>query len=231
MAKPTLSSYVRNHLSDLVEKKEPGPYITISRQYGCSGYELGDALLNKLNELEGEGKWRLFKKEILRQLADDTGLAEEVIEKERIAKPSLIKDFLRGVRRGSIPDGYEIRNKITVMVRTVAFEGHVIIIGQGSTAATTDLANGLSVRIEASKEWRISRVGRRENLTRQGAIARIEAVEKQRKHLRKIYEEKNTREPAFNMVMDNSMFNLEQIADQIIYAMEQKKLIAQPKQP
>jgi len=225
MAKPALSSYIKDNLEDIGKKKEPGPYLTVSRQYGCDGYELGDLLLKKLNERAGEPTWRLFKKEILKQLAEDTGLTEEIIEKERLAKASLLKDFFRGMRRGGIPDGYEIRNKITIMVRTVAFEGHAIIIGQGGTAATADLENGLSVRIEASKEWRIARVSRRESLNRQAAIARIESIEQQRKHLRKIYEQKNRREPAFNLIIDNSLFNIDQIADHIILAMEQKNLL------
>lgn len=225
MSRPTLASYIRDDLEMLKGKKDPGPYVTISRQYGCDGYELGDLLLEKLKSRDGEQKWRLFKKEILKQLAEDTGLTEEVIEKERHSKPSLLKDFLRGMRRSSIPDGYEIRNKITIMVRTVAFEGHAIIIGQGGNAATADLANGLSIRLEAPKDWRVARVSLRENLKKQAAMARIEEIEKQRKHLRKIYEEKNPREPAFSMVIDNSLFNIEQAVDLILFGMEQKNLI------
>lgn len=225
MSKPTLSSYIQNDLELIDKKKEPGPYLTISRQYGCDGYELGDLLLKRLNERDGEEKWRLFKKEILKQLAEDTGLTEEVIEKERHAKISFLKDLMRGVRKSNIPDGYEIRKKITMMVRTAAFEGYAIIIGQGGAAATGDLANGLSVRIEAPKEWRITRVCWREKLQRAGAITRIEKVEKDRKHVRKIYEEVNKREPPFNLVLDNSMFSIDELADMIIFAMEQKKLI------
>ena len=225
MAKPTLSAYIRENLDELSSKKEPGPYVTISRQYGCDGYELGDLLHARLDEREGEGAWRVFKKDILKQLAEDTGLAQEVIERERLTKPSLLRDFFRGMRSGGIPDGYEVRNKITVMVRTVAFEGHAIIIGQGGAAATADLENGLSVRVEGPREWRITRVSYREKLKRQAAIARIEEIEKQRRHLRKIYEEKNPREPAFNLLIDNSMFNIEEAADLILFAMEQKNLV------
>lgn len=224
MPKPTLSSYIRGNL-DKIEKKEPGPFITISRQYGCDGYALGDLLTKKLGERADDGKWRIFKKELLKQLAQDTGLTQEVVEKERLSKPSLLKDFFHGMRHRGIPDGYEIRNKITIMVRTAAFEGHAIIIGQGGTAATADLDGGLSIRIEGPKEWRIARVSVREKLTRQGAVARIEEVERRRKHLREIYEQKNPREPAFNLLLDNSMFSIDQLADQIIFAMEQKKLI------
>jgi hypothetical protein len=228
MGKPTLTSYIRENLDGITKKEAPGPYVTISRQYGCDGYELGDLLVKKLNEKEGAEKWRVYKKEILKQLAEDTGFAQEVIERERLTKPSLLRDFFRGMRgRGGIPDGFEIRNKITVMVRTVAFKGHAVIIGQGGTAAAADLENGLSVRIEAPREWRIARVSAREKLKRHEAIDRIDEIEKGRKHLRKIYEEKNPREPAFNLVVDNSMFNIEQATDLIIFAMEERNLLGQ----
>ena len=115
MAKPTLASYIRNDLQDIGDKADPGPYVTISRQYGCDGYELGELLqkkLNerKLNERKEDKPWRFYRKDMLKQLAEDTGLAEEVIGKESLTKPSLLRDFLRGARRSQIPDGYEIRS-------------------------------------------------------------------------------------------------------------------------
>jgi hypothetical protein len=225
VTRPTISSYIRENLDNLDGKSEPGPFITISRQFGCDGYKLGDILLKKLEERPDEQEWRLYKKEILTQLAEDSGLTEEVIEKERKAKPSIIREFFRGVRRNNLPGGYEIRNKITLMVRTVAFEGHAIIIGQGGTAATADLEGGISVRIEAPKEWRIVRVSRRDDMLKDAAATKLEKIEKERSHLRDIYEEKNPRKPAFNLNIDNSRFTLDEAADLIIYAMEQKGLI------
>ncbi|MHC4291676.1 MAG: cytidylate kinase-like family protein [Planctomycetota bacterium] len=225
MTKPTISSYLRDHLDDIGTKKEPGPYITISRQWGCDGIELGQILVSKLNQRDDEQRWKLYQKELLKQLAEDTGLAEEILEKERKSKPSLLKDFLRGLKKNGIPDGYEVRNKITMMVRTVAFEGHAVIIGQGGTAATGDLSNGLSVRVEAPRDWRIARICRRESLEKHAAIAKIAEIEKEREHLREIYERQNPREPAFNLIFDNAMFNNEQIAGLVITAMEEKKLI------
>lgn len=225
MSKPTISSYLREHLDDIGTKKEPGPYITISRQWGCDGYELGRILVEKLNERDEDSRWKLYYKELLKQLAEDTGLTEDMLEKERKSKPSLLKDFLRGLKKNGIPDGYEVRNKITMMVRTVAFEGFAVIIGQGGTAATTDLANGLSVRVEAPRDWRVARICRRDGLGKETAIAKIQEIEKNRQHLREIYERQNPREPAFNLAFDNAMFSNELIADMIINAMEDKGFI------
>ncbi|RKY04436.1 MAG: hypothetical protein DRP56_10040 [Planctomycetota bacterium] len=225
MAKPTISSYLRDHLDDIGTKKEPGPYLTISRQWGCDGVDLCKMLVSKLNQRDPDQRWKLYQKELLKQLAEDTGLTEEILEKERVSKPSLLKDFLRGLKKSGIPDGYEIRNKITMMVRTIAFEGHAVILGQGGTAATGDLANGLSVRVEAPRDWRIARICRREKLDKQAAVAKIDEVEKERDRLRQIYERQNSREPAFNLAFDNASFKNEQIADLVIASMEEKKLI------
>ncbi len=223
--KPTISSYLRDHLDDIGTKKEPGPYLTISRQWGCDGVDLCKTLVSKLNQRDPDQRWKLYQKELLKQLAEDTGLTEEILEKERVSKPSLLKDFFRGLKKSGIPDGYEIRNKITMMVRTIAFEGHAVILGQGGTAATGDLANGLSIRVEAPKDWRIARICRRENLDKQAAVTQITEIEKERDRLRQIYERQNSREPAFNLVFDNASFRNEQIADLVIASMEEKKLI------
>jgi len=50
MDKPVVSSYLRQRIREIVQKKQPGPYITISRQYGCDGLELVGLLLEKLNQ-------------------------------------------------------------------------------------------------------------------------------------------------------------------------------------
>ena len=223
--KPTLSSYIRSTIGEIQKKKEPGPFITISRETGCEGYKVGDILLEMLQNTDEQKRWRLFKKEILKQLAEDTGVSEEIIEEERHAVPNLVRDFFKGMGKGTVPDGIEIRSKITTMIRSIAIEGHAIIIGQGSTAVTNDIRNGLSVRLEAPKDWRVVRICTRENITRDQAIAFINDQETKRAHLRRIYEQSNPRVPPFNLVFDNSTFTAEQIAQLVFKAMEQKKML------
>jgi hypothetical protein len=224
MAKPTISSYLKENVDQAAAKKQPGPYVTLSRQWGCDGVELGQMLAEKLNERDEEQRWKFYHKEILRQIAEDMGHSEEILEKERSAKPSLVKDFLRGLKREGIPDGFEIRNKITQLVRAMAFDGHAVILGQGAAAAAGDLANGLSIRVVAPRDWRIARICIRENLDKRAAAARIEEMELERERLRGFYERQNPRNPAFHMVLDNSVFTNEQILDLVLLAMEERKL-------
>jgi hypothetical protein len=225
MTKPTLISYLREHLEAERPKKDPGPYLTISRQYGCDGYELGLVLVELLNERDPQQRWRLWYKELLSQLAEDTGVDVERLGRERLAKPGLIKDFLRGLKKSDVPDRVEILNHLRLMIRTLAFNGYCIIIGRGGAAASSDVANGLSLRIEAPKEWRIARLCQRESISRQAAADKLERIEKERAHLRAYYTQQNPREPAFNLVFDNSVFPKASLAALVIKAMEEKKMI------
>lgn len=225
MSKPTLSSYVREHGAQRGKKKEPGPYVTISRQYGCDGVAIGSLLVEKLNSREDEQGWKLHHRDLLERLSEDTGLDVEQIEKERLARPSFVKDILRGVKRSHSLDSFEIRNHISVMIRELAFDGRAVIIGHGGAASTSGLDHGLAVRVEASLEWRLPRICRSENLSRGQAMEKIREADKEREILMEYYKDKNPREPAFNIIIDNSIFNIEQIAEQILFAMEQKNLV------
>ncbi len=225
MTKPTLSSYLREHLDTERKKKAPGPYLTISRQYGCDGYELGMALADRLNERDEQRRWRVWYKELLARLAEDTGVDVELLEKKRTSRPSLFKDFLRGLKKNGVPDRLEILNNVTKMVRGLAFDGYSIIIGQGSAAAAADVANGLSVRVEAPKEWRIARLCQRESISRQAAAAQLDRIEKERAHLRAFYAQQNPREPAFHLVFDNAVFSKADIAALVLKAMEEKGMV------
>lgn len=225
MPKTTLSSYLREHLDGGQKKKEPGPYLTISRQHGCDGLELGQTLVEKLNQRDEMQRWKVYFREFIQQLSEDTGVAEQVLEKERVSSPSLFKDFLRGMNKNPIPDRVEIRKQTGLMMRVVAISGYGVLIGQGGAAAVGDLANGLTLRIEAPREWRIARVCRLESVDRRAAAAEIDQYEQEQQRLRKYYGQQYKRRPEFHLMFDNSIFTKETIADLVIKAMEEKNMI------
>ena len=226
MAKVSLSEHMKEFRTPQDEDlANCGPYLTISRQFGCHGFSLGLLLLEILNE-GGEGPaWKIYHKEILANLATETNLATEILEEQRRSKPSLLVDFFRSLGRDRIPSGYEIRNRITTIIRGLATEGHAIIIGQGGAGATHDLPNGLSIRLEAPLEWRIKQVAFREGLNETEARTRIKEMDSEREYLRKIYEQRFPRKPAFHLIYDCSVFTLAQIAQHIAAAMKLKHYV------
>ena len=225
MARVSLAEYMKERRPESEQEDEKsGPFVCISRQYGCYGFSLGLLLLDILNE-ESESSWKIYHKEILETLATETNLATELIEREHMSKPRLIVDFFRSLSKERIPSGFEIRNRITTIIRGLALEGHAIIIGQAGSAATHDLKNGISIRLEAPEQWRVKQVAFREGISETKAALSIKEKEQQREYLRKIYEKRFPRKPSFNLLYDCSAFSLAQIAQSVEHIMKTTGLI------
>lgn len=228
MAKVSLSEDMQEQSKpdEQAEIENAGPFVTISRQYGCYGFSLGLLLMEVLNdEPEAGATWRIYHKEILTRLAKETNTAAELLERERRSKPRLFLDFFRALKRDRVPSGYEIRNRITSLIRNLVMEGHAIIIGQGGAGATNDLPNGMSVRLEAPLDWRVKEVAFREGLTETEARLRVRAQERERAYLERVYAMRYPRKPAHHLVYDCSVFTLAQIAQHVVYAMKLRKII------
>lgn len=204
----------------------PGPFITLSRQYGCSGMTLGLLLADLLNEQAPPGRgWHVFGKEILHQLADESEIAETLVDELRTRKPAVLSDFLRSFSGAKMPSGFEVRHRITAIIRGLAYDGYNIIVGQGAAGAAADIGNGISIRIEAPLDWRAERVCKSEGMTPAQARLKIRRRDKEREYLRKIYAMKYPREPAFDIVYDNSHFTAPDLAQHIVYMMKLKRMI------
>ncbi|MCE5328435.1 MAG: cytidylate kinase-like family protein [Planctomycetaceae bacterium] len=227
MAKISLSEHMNSSAVEGDEAANAGPFITISRQAGCYGFSLGLLLMEILNEnlSPSERTWKIYHREILSRLATETNVAEEFLEKQRRSKPGFLEGLFRSLSKDQTPSGQAIRNRITTIIRGLAIEGHAILIGQGASGATQDLANGLSVRVEAPENWRVKQVAFREGLGETQARLRIRAMEEEREYLRRMYETSGAQQPCFNLTYDCSVFTLAQIAQQIVYAMKLLKII------
>jgi cytidylate kinase len=226
MAKVSLAEHMKERRTSQPEDlADSGPYVTISRQYGCQGFSLGLLLLDILNEEALGASWQVYHKEILSALATETNLGAEFLERQRRSKPSMIVDFLRSLKRERTPSGYEVRNRITAIIRTLAIEGHAIIIGQGGAGATQDIPNGLSVRLEAPEDWRVKQVAFSDGLGEAEARQMIRDREREREYLRKLYETRYPRRPAFNIIYDCSAFSLAHIAQHIVQMMKHMKCV------
>ena len=225
MAKLSLAEHMMEQPAD-GGGEDVGPFVTISRQFGCYGFSLGLLLLEILNDQAEEGDvWKIYQREILERLATETNMAADIIDRERKSRPGMVTDLFRSLRREKVPSGYEIRNRITTIIRGLAAEGHAIIVGQAGASATHDLPNGLWVRLEAPEEWTAREVALREGLTEAQARKRVREMEKERESLRKIYAKRLSRTPAYHLIYDCSAFTLAQIAKHIVAAINMRVLV------
>jgi cytidylate kinase len=229
MAKVSLAEHLQDRPDPQQEKEaNAGPYVTISREFGCWGFSLGLLLLDVLNEEATEGtSWQIYHKEVLDRLAEETNVDIEVLEQQRRTKPHVIAEFFRsfGRKQERLPSGIEVRNRISEIIRNLAMDGGAIIVGQAGAGATQGLPNGITIRLEAPEEWRVKQIAFREGLSETEARLRIQAEERERDYLKKIYETRFPRKPAFNLVYDCSAFSLAQIAQHVVQAMKLKRIL------
>jgi hypothetical protein len=229
MTKITLAKYIGDRPVKTVGQKTPGgPFVTISRQYGCGAFYLGQLLVESLNrQAKPERLWKIYNKYILKQIADETNITIDMLDQELETKSSVVLGFLRSLSDSQIPSRSQIRNLTTLLIRKIALYGNAVIVGQAGVVATVELPRGLAVRLEAPEEWRIDQVVARGDLNRAAARELVRRKDQEREYVQKIYQEMKPSRAAFHVVYDCSVFDLEQIAQQIIFALKIKGYLEQ----
>jgi hypothetical protein len=221
MKRMTLGQFLRETRTDCTEGQRPpeacgGPFVTLSRQYGCAGYDLAQHLVEILNlSAEPERPWMIYHKGILEQLSEETQLSAEILEEERRARPSLITSLLRGLSSEHRIPGSEVRKRVAYLIRRIASQGRAIILGQGGAGATQDLPHGLSVRLEAPESWRVEQVMASQKLDRETAVAQVRAHDASREYVRKLYDMATPERPVFHLTYHSAAFGDRQIAEHI----------------
>lgn len=141
--------------------------ITIGRQYGSAGYEIGKKLAEDLGI-------QLYDKEMLKRAAKESGLCEELFETHD-EKPtnsflySLVMDtYSLGYSSSSYAD-MPINHKVFLAqfdtIKKIAGEGPCVMVGRCADYALEDYDNVMNVFIYADLDQRIRRVARKFNLT------------------------------------------------------------------
>lgn len=178
--------------------KEPF-VITISREVGSGGRTVGRKLAQELGV-------RYSDKELIDALKAKFNLTVNAIEKLKGEKKNWLSDFIYLV--APVPksellivggDGkyvQEFRPEVTVndvylaekeILQGIADEGSCVIAGRSGFFVLKDHPNKVDVFITASREHRIARVMRKQNLNREQAEAVVDSLDEARDNYVKRY--------------------------------------------
>lgn len=143
-------------------KARPGPVITLSRSYGCEAFALAQRLQELFTEGGGE-PWSIFDKALLDKVAQDEGIAKNLLDGLGDATRSL-EAFGFHPRGGVTHD--ELFDKVAGTILKVARQGNAIIVGRGGAVLCRNLENAFHFRLDASHAWRVDSLMRRTGGTR-----------------------------------------------------------------
>lgn len=155
--------------------------ITISRQFGSGGHEIGDLLTKRLN-------MDFIDREVVTETARSSDIAQSVIESmDEKPTTSFLYSLVMGLRPDKLkPDEYDmpLPQKVFLAeyntIRRIASEKSAVFVGRCADYALKNKAHCIRIFIFAPMESRIQRIEKRMNVERNRAIELIGKADKNR---------------------------------------------------
>ena len=156
--------------------------ITISREYGSGGREIGQKLAERLGI-------PFYDNEIISRAAKETGFAEAAFEHaEEKATNSLLYSIAMGMNVYAGQEtgfaGLSLDDRIFLaqsnVIRKVAEEGSCVIVGRCADYVLKDVPNVVNIFIHASIDFRIDRATKIYDLKKETAAEQVLKHDKRR---------------------------------------------------
>lgn len=156
--------------------------ITITRQYGSGGREIGEKLANKLGI-------KFYDNELITRAAKESGFAEVAFERaEEKATNSLLYSIAMGMNAyGNQDFGFSslsIDDRIFLaqsnIIRKVASEGPCVIVGRCADYILKEEPNLVTVFLQAQLDYRIERATMLYGITKEKAAEEVLKFDKRR---------------------------------------------------
>ncbi len=200
--------------------------VTIGRQYGSAGHEIGRKLAKDLNI-------PFYDKELLERAAKESGLCREIFENhdEKHTNSflfSLVMDtYSYGYPSGTMAE-MPLNQRVFLAqfdaIRQIAKEGPCVIIGRCADYALENMSNCFSVFIRADLQLRIRRIARLYDLTDAKAKEQIQKTDKSRSSYYNYYTSKKWGDlNSYHLSVDSGVLGIDGTVDLLKYAVERKE--------
>ena len=130
----------------VLKPSAPGVIITIAREHGSSGKQIGKLVAEKLGI-------PFYYKEMIALAAHESGLDQEFISDVHKNSPDILRELYLSTR--VVQDAIEAQEKI---IRKIADNGSCVIVGRSADYVLKDYENVVRVFVHAPMEFRIGRV-------------------------------------------------------------------------
>ncbi len=192
--------------------------VTIGRQFGSGGREVGEKLSKKLNV-------PFYDKELLKRAAKESGLCEEIFENfdEKPTSSFLYSLVMDPYSLGYTNNGFELplNHKVFLAafdtIKKIANEGPCVIVGRCADYALQDYNNCINLFIKAPIEQRIKRISSKYNLSENKAKDMIYKKDKQRASYYNYYSTKKWADiKNYHMSIDSSFLGIDKTVDMLV---------------
>lgn len=226
-----MSKYLTERYLDSVSKQEfEGPVVTISREFGCPAKKIAVKLTTRLNELKSpkakKTEWHWVSKEILAESAKELGVnTDEIGFVFKYETRSVMDEILSSYKKKYYQSERKIRATISRVIRNIASEGNVIIVGRGGVSITRDMEKSFHVNLEASLDWRALRISEKHCMSIEEAKKYALDIDKKRTEFRDYFHGKGSDYSRYDVTFNCMTLSIDNITEAIIKMMQLRELI------
>jgi cytidylate kinase len=178
--------------------------ITVSREYGAGGGEVGRCLAEALG-------WELLDRELLHAAAAVEHIPDADLERLDEKALSMADHFRLHPRHQQYMHG------LTEAVRQAAARGNVVMIGRGTRQLLGDLPNTFHLRLVAPRDWRVQRMAQREGWPVDEALRQCLEVDRSRKRFTRYFFGETAFQPAaYDLVVNTGRVPLEDVVTSVV---------------
>lgn len=191
--------------------------ITIGRQFGSGGHEIGELLAKKLGI-------PFYDRNLVKMAAEELHITEEQAELEDEKKSMSIvsnynlamggyNDFMANAEFYA-PVGRDLYAVQSAIIKKLAQKGSCVIVGRCADYVLKDYPGCINVFISASKEDRKNRVMDKYHLSERKAAEKMKKIDRERKYYYETYSGKEWGSiQSHQILMNSSLLGKEKIVE------------------
>ena len=206
----------------------PGPIVTISREFGCPSKLIAQMLTDALNKRiikPAVPKWKYISKEVVEEAAGKLDI--KTVEMNYLissGEKGLVEDLLTSFSPNYV-SSRKIKKILNDVIRTIALQGHLVIVGRGSVAILQGCPHVLHIRLQAPLEWRVREIRTSRGLTETEALKIANETDQKRTALIELLLGRKFEQNLFDVIFNCNTFSKEEIVQSILRIMEVRKMI------
>ena len=191
-------------------KPKPRPCITLSREYGCTGYPVAEQLREIMMKKTGD-EWVLIDKAVLEAVAQHHNISEEILRS--LGENNRIMDEILATFSPRWKSNHEYFELLSSYVVALAEQGNVIILELGGAIITRHFKHSYHFRIYGSDDFKTATLADRLRLPLENAEKLMHHQQKLRDHFTRDFLNQNDHSPSlYNLLFNNERCTTDKIA-------------------
>ena len=203
--------------------------ITIARQFGSGGHEIGKMVAEKL-------QIPFYDKKIIAMAAEESGISDRIIrENEERAQSGIIHAFNRSNRffanQPFLSNQIQLNDQVFLIeseiIRDLANKGPCVVIGRSANYVLREYLNCLRIFVHADFQSRLERIKELYQMDDHKAEDFLRSQDKQRSHYYSFYtDQKWNAAENYDLAVNSTLFGIENTAAMIVLTAKMKNKIS-----